>query len=92
MQGVKRALDYGYSLWEMGIYEAATVQAPQFSLSSGTYNGTQNVSISSNTKGVEIRYTTDGSTPVSYTHLHQQLMEQKGFYADLYNSQFEQVS
>ena len=23
---------------------------------------------------------------------HQQLMEQKGFYADLYNSQFEQVS
>lgn len=37
MQGVKRALDYGYSLWEMGIYEAVTVQAPQFSLSSGTY-------------------------------------------------------
>lgn len=27
MQGVKRALDYGYSLWEMGIYEAVTVQA-----------------------------------------------------------------
>ena len=47
----------------MGIYEAVTVQAPQFSLSSGTYKGTQNVSISSNTKGVEIRYTTDGSTP-----------------------------
>ena len=70
MQGVKRALDYGYSLWEMGIYEAVTVQAPQFSLSSGTYKGTQNVSISSNTKGVEIRYTTDGSTPNKNSKLY----------------------
>jgi len=63
MQGVKRALAYGYSLWEMGVYEAATVAAPTFSLPSGTYSGDQTVSISSATKGVEIRYTTDGSTP-----------------------------
>ena len=28
VQGVDRALDYGYSLWEVGVYEAATVAAP----------------------------------------------------------------
>lgn len=70
MQGVKRALDYGYSLWEMGVYEAATVQNPQFSLAEGTYNGTQNLSISSQTRGVEIRYTTDGSTPNENSKLY----------------------
>ena len=70
MQGVKRALDYGYSLWEMGVYEAATVQNPQFSLASGSYNGTQNLTISSPTKGVEIRYTTDGSTPNENSKLY----------------------
>lgn len=63
MQGVDRALDYGYSLWEVGVYEAATVAAPTFSLASGTYSGDQTINISSATKGVEIRYTTDGSTP-----------------------------
>ena len=70
MQGVKRALDYGYSLWEMGVYEAATVQAPQFSLPSGTYSGTQELTISSPTKGVEIRYTTDGSEPNENSKLY----------------------
>ncbi len=70
MQGVKRALDYGYSLWEMGVYEAATVQNPQFSLASGSYNGTQNLTISSQTKGVEIRYTTDGSIPDENSKLY----------------------
>ena len=70
MQGVKRALDYGYSLWEMGVYEAATVQNPQFSLPSGSYNGTQNLTITSPTKGVEIRYTTDGSTPNENSKLY----------------------
>ena len=70
MQGVKRALAYGYSLWEMGVYEAATVQNPEFSLASGTYNGTQNLTISSPTKGVEIRYTTDGSTPNGNSKLY----------------------
>ena len=70
MQGVKRALAYGYSLWEMGVYEAATVQNPQFSLASGTYNGTQHLTINSPTKGVEIRYTTDGSTPNENSKLY----------------------
>ncbi len=70
MQGVDRALDYGYSLWEMGVYEAETVEAPQFSLNSGTYDSVQNVKISSNTRGVEIRYTTDGSTPNENSKLY----------------------
>ena len=68
--GRKRALDYGYSLWEMGAYEAATVENPQFSVASGDYNKTQNVTISSPTKGVEIRYTTDGSTPDKKSKLY----------------------
>ena len=63
MQGVKRALAYGYSLWEMGVYEAAKVETPIFSIPSGTYSKALNVNISSKTKGVEIRYTTDGSKP-----------------------------
>jgi hypothetical protein len=68
--GTKRALTYGYSLWEMGVYEAATVQNPKFSLASGTYSGSQNIEISSDTKGVEIRYTTDGSTPNENSKLY----------------------
>ncbi len=70
MQGVKRALDYGYSLYEMGVYEAATVEAPQFSLAGGTYTGTQYLTITSPTKGVEIRYTTDGSEPTENSTLY----------------------
>ncbi len=70
MQGIKRALAYGYSLWEMGVYEAAKVQAPQFSLPSGNYQGTQELMISSPTKGVEIRYTTDGSIPDENSKLY----------------------
>ncbi|MBQ9885559.1 MAG: discoidin domain-containing protein [Lachnospiraceae bacterium] len=63
LQGVKRALNYGYSLWEIGVYEAARVADPVFSLPSGTYEGAQTIAITSATKGVEIRYTLDGSTP-----------------------------
>ncbi|MCR5738094.1 MAG: discoidin domain-containing protein [Eubacterium sp.] len=70
IQGVKRALAYGYSLWEVGVYEAAKVAQPTFSKASGTYSGTQNISISSATKGVEIRYTTDGSTPNQNSKLY----------------------
>ena len=70
MQGVKRALAYGYSLWEMGVYEAAKVETPIFSIPSGTYSKALNVNISSKTKGVEIRYTTDGSTPNEKSNLY----------------------
>ena len=70
MQGVKRALAYGYSLWEMGVYEAETVAAPTFSLAGGSYSGNQEITISSQTKGVEIRYTIDGSTPNENSKLY----------------------
>ena len=63
MQGVKRGSDYGYSIYELGIYEARQASKPQFSLKSGTYNGNQNLSIGSGTQSVEIRYTTDGTEP-----------------------------
>lgn len=39
------------------------VRTPSFSLSSGTYNTTQNTTITSVTSGAIILYTTDGSTP-----------------------------
>ena len=63
MQGVKRATEYGYSIYEMGVYEARKISAPQFSLAEGTYAGNQLLAIASGTKGVEIRYTIDGSEP-----------------------------
>ena len=46
------------------------MENPQFSVASGDYNKTQNVTISSPTKGVEIRYTTDGSTPDKKSKLY----------------------
>jgi hypothetical protein len=42
---------------------AATVAAPAFSPSAGTFTSAQSVSITSSTPGATIRYTTDGSTP-----------------------------
>lgn len=63
IQGVKRATDFGYSIYELGIYEARKISTPQFSLAAGSYEGNQLLSIASGTRGVEIRYTTDGSEP-----------------------------
>lgn len=54
----------------MGVYEAAKVETPIFSIPSGTYSKALNVNISSKTKGVEIRYTTDGSTPNEKSNLY----------------------
>ncbi len=70
IQGVKRALDYGYSMWEMGVYEANKVENPCFSLETGTYSDNQTVYIFGNTKGVEYRYTTDGSEPNNTSKLY----------------------
>ena len=69
-QGEKRVMQYGYSLWEVGVYEAKKVEQPSFSLTSGNYSGNQKLQISSATKGVEIRYTTDGSTPNENSKLY----------------------
>jgi regulation of enolase protein 1 (concanavalin A-like superfamily) len=46
---------------------AIQVAAPTFNPATGTYTGTQNVTISTTTSGASIRYTTDGSTPTSST-------------------------
>ena len=69
-QGEKRVMQYGYSLWEVGVYEAKKVEQPSFSLASGNYSGNKKLQISSATKGVEIRYTTDGSTPNENSKLY----------------------
>ena len=69
-QGEKRVMQYGYSLWEVGVYEAKKVEQPTFSLASGNYSGNKKLQISSATKGVEIRYTTDGSTPNENSKLY----------------------
>ena len=69
-QGEKRVMQYGYSLWEVGVYEAKKVEQPSFSLASENYSGNQKLQISSATKGVEIRYTTDGSTPNENSKLY----------------------
>jgi Chitobiase/beta-hexosaminidase C-terminal domain len=46
-----------------------TVVAPTFSITTGTYNNPQIVSIASTTTGSSIYYTTDGSTPISSSTL-----------------------
>jgi hypothetical protein len=46
------------------------VAKPTFSPPSGTYSSAQSVTISSATSGVEIRYTTDGSTPTASSTLY----------------------
>lgn len=63
MQGVERGSAYGYSIYEMGVYEARQIAMPQFSLPSGTYNGNQLLSVAGGTSAVEIHYTTDGTEP-----------------------------
>ena len=48
-----------------------TVATPTFNPSGGTYNSTQSVTMSCNTPGATIRYTTNGSTPTSSSPLYQ---------------------
>ncbi|WP_199669466.1 discoidin domain-containing protein, partial [Erysipelatoclostridium sp. AM42-17] len=62
--------DYTYSLYEIGVYEARKISKPQLSLKSGTYQGNQFLSIASGTKGVQFRYTTDGSEPTEKSKLY----------------------
>ncbi|MGB8450839.1 MAG: chitobiase/beta-hexosaminidase C-terminal domain-containing protein [Anaerocolumna sp.] len=68
MYGTVRNMIYGYSLWEFEVYGQAgpplpKVEVPVFTPDPGTYNEPQNVTISCETEGAVIRYTTDGSTP-----------------------------
>jgi sugar lactone lactonase YvrE len=49
---------------------AAQTGAPLFSLASGTYNGTQYLTLSSTTAGAAIYYTSNGSTPTTSSTLY----------------------
>lgn len=48
---------------DIGADELYVADIPTFSPAAGTYNATQNVTISSTTQNVTIYYTTDGTTP-----------------------------
>lgn len=63
MQGISRGTAYGYSIFEFEIYGAVQASAPTISPISGTYEGTQTVTMSTSVKGAEIKYTLDGTTP-----------------------------
>jgi endoglucanase Acf2 len=71
MQGIKRATDYGYSIFEFEVYGAVKAAAPTITPASGTYNGAQTVTLSTSVKGAEVKYTIDGTIPTedspSYT-------------------------
>lgn len=67
MQGEKRTTQYGYSIFEMEVYEAAKASKPTINVSGdeqeGIYIGVAKVQFSTEVKGAEIKYTLDGSEP-----------------------------
>lgn len=63
MQGIKRATQYGYCIFELEVYGANQAKAPTITPSSGTYDKAQTVTLSTAVKGAEIKYTTDGTEP-----------------------------
>ena len=63
MQGVSRGTQYGYSIYEIQVFGAVQAKAPTITPVSGTYKGTQTVTMSTAVKGAEIKYTIDGATP-----------------------------
>lgn len=63
MQGVKRATQYGYRIFEFEVYGANQAKAPTITPASGTYDKAQTVTLSTAVKGAEIKYTTDGTNP-----------------------------
>lgn len=68
--GRKRATAYGYSLWEVEVYEAARAQRPVVSAAPGADRTHLPLTMTSPTKGVEIRYTLDGTTPTARSPLY----------------------
>lgn len=68
MYGTVRNTQWGYSLWEFEVYGQSEplppkAAKPALTPAAGTYSSSQSVTISSDTQGATIKYTTDGSTP-----------------------------
>ncbi len=63
MQGVQRGTQYEYSIYEFEVYGAQKADAPAITPESGTYKDAQTVTMSTDVKGAEIKYTLDGSDP-----------------------------
>lgn len=59
---------YGYHLFELEVYGARHVETPE--ITSVTEGKNKSYTITSGTKGVEIRYTTDGSEPEEESELY----------------------
>lgn len=62
MQGIQRSNVYGYSIWEMEVYQANVAEPPIISMTD-VYPKTKRVVLTTPVKGVVVKYTLDGSEP-----------------------------
>ena len=62
MQGIQRSNVYGYSIWEMEVYEANVAEPPTISMTD-VYPKTKRVILNTPVKGAVVKYTLDGSKP-----------------------------
>lgn len=62
MQGIQRSNVYGYSIWEMEVYEANVAEPPTISMTD-VYPKTKRVILNTPVKGAVVKYTLDGSEP-----------------------------
>lgn len=62
MQGIQRSNVYGYSIWEMEVYEANVAEPPIISMTD-VYPKTKRVVLTTPVKGAVVKYTLDGSEP-----------------------------
>lgn len=60
---VKEQQIYGCSIYEFEVYGARQTNKPTLSIESGTYDDAQQVTMKTDVKGAEIKYTLDGSEP-----------------------------
>lgn len=70
MYGTTRTTGYGYSIYEFEVYgtpDTGKVIKPVITPAAGTYVSAVTVSITDDTQGAAIRYTTDGSNPTATT-------------------------
>lgn len=72
IQGIKRATQYGYNIYEVEVFGANKAKAPTITPVSGTYDEAQTVTMSTAAKGAEIKYTLDGTTPTEDSETYSQ--------------------